>query len=218
MIAASKIDAFGFSEAASVIHTRLIDTANRVGFSITRSAALLRSLHFQLLNANPREVNIHDVEALVALALSALPDPDGEAFETFEECGSEASQTVRAMQEQQRALSALLDAMETAARMEATLEELDEAANAAYGIVSTLPDGQRHWDAFCELIVRRGLSLELLEVVPGVRSYLKVNTPETLAHSQAAQNKMAAFVTAAHEESAARTSQSKPAKRRKGKV
>ena len=67
-------DAFGFTQAASRISTTLVDTANHVGFAIKRSAALLRAVHFQLLNDDPRNLNAYDVETLLELALSALPD------------------------------------------------------------------------------------------------------------------------------------------------
>ena len=170
-------DAFGFTQAASRISTTLMDTANHVGFAIKRSAALLRAVHFQLLNDDPRNLNAYDVETLLELALSALPDPDGDAFDTFENCGLEASETVKAMLAQQQAMTAMLTALEVAADLGSTREELNEVADAAYAAANTLPDGQRHWDAFCALVTRRGLTIKLISLVPGVVAP-SVDTPE----------------------------------------
>lgn len=218
MIAATKIDAFGFPESASALGDKIIDAANRVGFAVQRSAALLRSLNFQLLNASHDKVSMSDVMALVELALQTLPDSEGDFFNDFDQCGIAVSQAFQAARTHQQTVSALLDAMEVAACMGSTLDELDKAANTAFGIATAMPDGQRHWDAFCELIVRRGLSIEVINLGNGLLTYPKVNTLETRKHSKAVQRKTAAFVAAVHEEATARAPKRKPAKRRQGKA
>ncbi len=206
-------DAFGFTQAASRINTTLLDTANHVGFAIKRSAALLRALHFQLLNEDPRKLNGYDVEMLVELALSALPDPDGDAFNTFENCGLEASQTVKAILAQQQAMTAMLTALDVAADMGSTREELNEVADGAYAAATVLPDGQRHWDAFCALITRRGLTVELFHLGESVvRPH--VDTPEGKRRSA----KLIRKAIAVGEELRAGAEMTSIAKRRKGKA
>ena len=81
-----------------------------------------------------------------------------------------------------------------------------------------LTDGQRHWDAFCELIVRRGLSVELIDLGPVFGKRPKVNTPETLRRSKAVQRKIAALSAAVSEESMVRAPARKPVKRNRGKI
>lgn len=219
MIAASKIDAFGFSEAASRISTTgMCRLVNQIAQDCFRSAGILRVLRLSLLNGDKDEVSLYDVQAAVEAALAAMPNPDGESFNAIDDMSSDVNQAVRSLLQRQQMVAELLEAMEVAARMDRTLDEINEAANTAYGIVTILPDGQRHWDAFCELIVRRGLSVELIDLGPGFGPRPKINTPATLKLSKAVQRRTAAFVAAAHEESAARSSQSKPAKRRKGKA
>ncbi len=89
----------------------------------------------------------------------------------------------------------------------ASLDELTEAATAAYAIVTTLPDGPRHWDAFCELIVNRGLSVELVGMGAGLGPQPQVNSPETARQAEVTRRKMAAFIAASNEESAVRQKQ-----------
>ena len=164
MIAAAKIDAFGFSEAASRISTTgLTRQVNQIAQDCYRSAGILRVLRLSLLNGDPDEVSLYDVRAAVEAALAAMPNPDGESFNAIDDMSSDVNQAVRSLLQRQQMVAELLEAMEVAARMDRTLDEINEAANTAYGIVTILPDGQRHWDAFCELIVRRGLSVELIE-------------------------------------------------------
>ena len=76
-------DAFGFTQAASRISTTLMDTANHVGFAIKRSAALLRAVHFQLLNDDPRNLNAFDVETLLELIRAQLAQAKPEVPETI---------------------------------------------------------------------------------------------------------------------------------------
>lgn len=216
---AAKIDAFGFSEAASRISTTgMCRQVYQIAQDCCRSAGILRVLRLSLLNGDKDEVSLYDVRAAVEAALAAMPDPDGERFNAIDDISGDINQAVRSLLLRQQAVADLLEAMEVAARMDRTLEEINEAANIAYGVVTILPDGQRHWDTFCELIVRRGLSVELIDLGPGFGPRPKINTPETLKLSKAVQRKTAAFVAAAHEESAARTSQRKPAKRNQGKA
>lgn len=213
--ATPKIDAFGFTGVASKISAvDLLDTANQIWFSCRRGVALLRTLNYRLLNEDSSEANSGDVQALVELTLSALPDLEGEGFDNIEQYMRDAERTVKALQHQQHDLTALLNAMEIAASMGSTLAELDEAANMAYGIITTLPDGQRHWDAFCELIVRRGLSLELVELGAGFATHPIIHTPETLKHAKAAKRKTAELAAVLHEDAAARTTKRKAAQRR----
>lgn len=206
-------DAFGFTQAASRISTTLMDTANHVGFAIKRSAALLRAVHFQLLNDDPRNLNAYDVETLLELALSALPDPDGDAFNTFENCGLEANETVKAMLAQQQAMTAMLTALEVAADLGSTREELNEVADAAYAAANTLPDGQRHWDAFCALVTRRGLTVKLISITPD-GTHPSVDTPEGHRRSAKLIRKAIALGDALRPEDQAQ----KPRKRGQGKA
>ena len=216
---AAKIDAFGFSEAASRISTTgLTCQVNQIALDCYRSAGILRVLRQSLLNGDKGEVSLYDVQAAVEAALAAMPDPDGESFNAIDDISCDVNQAVRSLLLRQQAVADLLEAMEVAARMDCTLDEVNEAANTAYGIVTILPDGQRHWDAFCELIVRRGLSVELIDLGPSFGPRPKVHTPETRKLSKVVQRRTAAFVAATHEESAARTSLSKPVKHRKGKA
>lgn len=216
---AAKIDAFGFTEAASRISTTgLIQQVNQISEGCRRSAALLRILQFRLLEGGHREANIHDVEATIGAALDALPVHDGDAFNAIDDISTDVNQAVRDLVQRQQNVAALLDAMEVAASMGSTLDEITEAATTAYSIVTGLPDGQRHWDAFCELIVRRGLSVELIDLGPRFGPRPKINTPETLKHSKAVQRKIASFTAAVHEEAAARDPKRKPAKRNRGKA
>ena len=216
---AAKIDAFGFPESAHALSTNIVNAANHVGFAVQRCAALLRTLGFQLRNATGQDkVSMGDVVSLVELALKALPDPETDCFDPLDKCESDADKIVSIMQANQRSLIALLDAMEVAGCMGSTLDELTEAATTAYGIVTGLTDGQRHWDAFCELIVRRGLSVELIDLGPVFGKRPKVNTPETLRRSKAVQRKIAALSASARDESAARAPTRQPAKRRQVKV
>ena len=219
MSAAVKIDPFGFPESARSFGADIIATANEVSFAIHRCAALLRSMNYQLLNGTGKEqVSMGDIQSLVELALQALPDPDGDCFDQFDQCETKVNQAFRAMQTYRKTMTALLDAMEVAACMGSTLDELTKAATTAYGVVTLLPDGQRHWDAFCELIVHRGLSVELIDLGPGFGPRPKIHTPESLKRSKAVQRKISAFAAAVHEEETARTPARKPAKRRQGKV
>lgn len=214
---AAKIDAFGFPESASTLPKNIVETANQVGFAIKRCAALLRSLNFQMLNATGQDkVDMGDIQELVDLALKTLPDPEKDCFSLFDQCEHDAHELIRTMQNNQQSLIALLDAMEVAGCMGSTLDELGEAATTAYGIVTGLADGQCHWDAFCELIVRRGLLVEMIELGP--RWHAKIHTPETLKKAKAVQRRLAALSAAAQEETAARAPKSKPAKRREAKA
>lgn len=205
-------DAFGFTQAASRISTTLMDTANHVGFAIKRSAALLRAVHLQLLNDDPCNLNAYDVETLLELALSALPDPDGDAFNTFENCGLEASETVKAMLAQQQAMTAMLTALEVAADLGSTREELNEVADSAYAAANTLPDGQRHWDAFCALVTRRGLHIELLNL--GLGYVAAVHTEESRKRAAKLRHKADAL----GKEARAVDQAPQPRKRRQGKA
>lgn len=205
-------DAFGFTQAASRISTTLLDTANHVGFAIKRSAALLRAVHFQLLNDDPRNLNAYDVETLLALALSALPDPDGDAFNTFEDCGLEASETVKAMLAQQEAMTAMLTALDVAADLSSTREELHEIADGAYAAANVLPDGQRHWDAFCALVTRRGLHIELINL--GLGCVASVHTEESWKRTAKLRRKAHAL----GQEARAVDQAPQPRKRRQGKA
>jgi len=219
MSAAVKIDAFGFPESASTLPRSIVDTANNVGFAVKRCGALLRSLHFQMLNATGQnKVSMEDVHELVELALKTLPDPEKDCFSPLDKCEHDAHELVRIMQSNQRSLGALLDAMEVAGCMGSTLDELTEAATTAYGVVTGLMDGKRHWDAFCELIVRRGLSVEMIDLGPKLGPRAKIHTPESLRRSKAVQRKIAALSAAARDESAARAPESKPAKRSREKA
>lgn len=216
---AAKLDAFGFPESATSFDLKIVDTANHVGFAIHRCAALLRCLNYQLLNGMSKEqVSMGDIQALVELALQALPDPEGAYFDQFDQCELEVNKTFKAMQAHKKNMAALLDATEIASNNDSTLDEISEAATTAYGIVTVLPDGQRHWDAFCALIVRRGLSVELIDLGPRLGLHTKIHTPETLKRSKAVQRKIAALAAAEHEETAARAPESKPAKRNRGKA
>lgn len=211
--AVPRIDAFGFAESSRAIGS-MVDNANSISFAVQRCAALLRSLNFQLFNTREDEISMSDVTALVELALLALPDPNGDSFNVFEQLDLEAQTALRAAQNRQQAMDSLISALEVAASMGSTLAELDEAANTAYGITTTLPDGQRHWDAFCELIVRRGLSLELVEIGAGFASHPIIHTPETLKNSKAAKRKTAELSAALHDEATARAQNRKAAPRR----
>lgn len=206
-------DVFGFSQAASRISTTLQDTANHVGSAVRRSRALLRTLQFQLLNDDPRNLISFDMEALVELALSALPEPDGEAFDTFESCAREARQAVKTMLAQQEAMTAMLTALDVAADLGSTREELNEVADGAYAAATVLLDGQRHWDAFCALITRRGLTVELFDLAPGVVRP-NVDTPEGKRRSA----KLIRKAIAVAEELRAGAGVTSTAKRRKGKA
>lgn len=219
MSAAIKIDAFGFPESAMSFGCDIIPTANEVGFAVQRCAALLRSLNYQLLNGTGKEqVSMGDIQALVELALQALPDPNGEIFDRFDQCEIKVDQAFRSMQTYRQTMTAMLEALEIAANLGSTLDELSAAGDSAYAAATTLPDGQRHWDAFCEQIVRRGLSVEMIDLGPRLGPSTKIHTPESLKHSKAVQRKIASFTAAVHEEAAARAPKRKPAKRRQGKA
>lgn len=184
-MSAAKIDSFGFSESASRISTTgLTYLVNQIALDCYRSAGILRVLRLSLLNGDKDEVRLYDVEAAVEAALAVLPNPDGEHFNAIDDLSCDINQEVQKLLLRQQAVADLLEAMEVAARMDRTLEEINEAANTAYGIVSILPDGQRHWDAFCELIVRRGLTVKLIDITPGVVRP-QVDTPE--GHRRAAK-------------------------------
>ncbi len=204
---AVKMDAFGLPESASALGNTIINTANHIGFAVQRSAALLRSLHFQLLNSSTDAISIPDVMTLVELALQALPDSDGDIFNVLDKCEVDISRAFRAAHHQQQAMSALLDAFEVVACEGSTLDELDKTANTVYGIANILPDGQRHWDVFCSVLSKRELSLELMAMDTGM-PVVKVNTPATLKRSRQVQRKTAAFVAAVQEENAARVRES----------
>lgn len=205
--AAPRADAFGFTEDARCINeVDLIGTANRVGFALQRSAALLRMLHHRLLNDAEREVSIHDVEALVELALQALPDPNGEAFDAIEQFEQDAKRKVRTLLQRQQAMTAVLDAMEVAARPDATLDKITEAAKTAHDNACLLPDGARHWEAFCTLIEVRGMLIEWVELGSGFPPQCEVHTPESLKKARKVRRKMTAFVQAVHGQAEQRAS------------
>jgi hypothetical protein len=178
MSATAKIDAFGFSEATSRISTTgLTRQVDIIAHDCYRSAGILRILRLSLLNCNKDEISLYDVQAAVEAALAVLPNPDGEHFTAIDDISHDVNQAVRSLLLRQQAVADLLEAMEVAARMDRTLDEINEAANTAYGVVTILPDGQCHWDAFCELIVRRGLTVKLIELAPNV-IHPQVDTPE----------------------------------------
>ncbi|KAF7598384.1 MAG: hypothetical protein CGU28_12090 [Candidatus Dactylopiibacterium carminicum] len=209
-------DTFGFTQAAHRISTTgLTRQVNQIALDCYRSAGILRVLRLSLLNGDKDEVSLFDVQAAVEAALAAMPNPDGESFNAIDDISSDINQAVRSLLQRQQAVADLLEAMEVAARMDRTLEEINEAANTAYGVVAILPDGQRHWDAFCELIVRRGLSVEMIDLGPGFGPRPQINNPETLKLSKVVQRRTKAFARAVHAQSAAIALQSKPAKRRK---
>ena len=75
---AAKIDAFGFSEAASRISTTgLTCQVNQIALDCYRSAGILRVLRQSLLNGDKGEVSLYDVQAAVEAALAAM---DGRFF------------------------------------------------------------------------------------------------------------------------------------------
>ncbi|MCG9057579.1 hypothetical protein LH452_01240 [Laribacter hongkongensis] len=144
MIAAQQIDSFGFPQAAlRMSPVDLTRTSNDLANACQRGKALLRSLHYQLVNDHGG-VSLSDVEALVELALSALPDYEGEAFNDIEQFDMDARQTMRKLMHQQQALTALLDAMELAARPGASLDEMKQTATTIYDNAALLTDGERH--------------------------------------------------------------------------
>lgn len=195
------IDAFGFPEYASTFSAQLINAANQVSQATSKCAALLRSLNYQLLNGTGSErASLDDVQVLVELALEALPDPNGEMFGRFDDCELAWHKAFSAARTHQQGLLTLIDALEVAANLGSTLAELDEAANRAHDITKTLPGGQRHWDAFCGLIARRGLTVEHVQLADGRVNYMQVHTAESHKKARATRRKMAAFHAAAHDE------------------
>lgn len=208
MNAPAKADPFGFAEVANrIAHSDLDKHVWQITDGCRRAGALLTLLRERLNGNDLNNVSIHDVEAIVGTALDALPRWDGQAFDALDDTATDIRITVRALQQRHDAAAGLLDAMEVAAGTGHTLDELTEAATAAYAIVTTLPDGPRHWDAFCELIVNRGLSVELVGMGAGLGPQPQVNSPETARQAEVTRRKMAAFIAASNEESAVRQKQ-----------
>lgn len=193
-------DAFGFTEAACKISSvDLTGTANHVWECCRRSAALLRTLHYRLLHEDQKNVSLSDVEALVELALSALPDPDGEAFDDFDQYSLDANQTMRTLLHRQQALTAVLDAMEIAANPNATLTELNVAATEVYSNTSLLQDGARRWERFSDLIKARHLHIVWHNFGPGLPPRPEIHTAESLKAQRKIQRKMQAFTQAVNQ-------------------
>lgn len=213
MIAAQQIDSFGFPEAAlRMSPVDLTRTSNDLANACQRGKALLRSLHYQLVNDHGG-ISLSDVEALVELALSALPDYEGEAFNDIEQFDMDARQTMRKLMHQQQALTALLDAMELAARPGASLDEMKQTATTIYDNAALLTDGERHWQAFCELMSERGLLLVWVDFGNGLPPRPDVHTPESLQAARHAQRKFDAYLRAVHQPSA--STSTPPARRKK---
>ncbi|KWC40823.1 hypothetical protein WL51_06965 [Burkholderia ubonensis] len=184
----------------------LSNTAYHVGEGCRRSAALLRSLHYQLINATTDEINVHDVEALVGMALSAIPDPDDDAFSAIERFGSAARESEQEHVRRQEAMNAVLDALECAARPDATLNELEAAAGVAYANAALLPNGERRWEAFCSLIQTRGLFVDWIQLFDTVPPTPTVNSAETRRASRTLRRKSEALTVAAKALTLARSS------------
>lgn len=199
MIAAQPTDRFGFPEGALRLSpVDLTHASNDLANACQRGKALLRSLHFQLANDHDG-VSLSDVEALVELALSALPDHDGEAFDDIDQFDADARQTMRKLMHQQQALTALLDAMELAARPGASLEEMKQAATTIYDNAALLTDGERHWQAFCALLSERGLHLVWVDLGLGLLPRPDVHTDASLKAARRLDRKMNAYIRAVQE-------------------
>lgn len=212
MITAQPTDRFGFPEGVLRLSpVDLTHASNDLANACQRGKALLRSLHFQLVNDHDG-VSLSDVEALVELALSALPDHEGGAFDDIDQFDLDARQTMRKLMNQQQALTALLDAMALAARPGASLEEMKQAATTIYDNAALLTDGERHWQAFCALLSERGLHLVWADLGLGSPARPDVHTPESLQAARQAQRKFDAYLRALHQPPA---STSTPPVRRK---
>lgn len=205
MIAAQPTDRFGFPEGALRLSpVDLTHISNDLIIACQRGKALLRSLHFQLVNDH-QGINLNDVEALVELALSALPDHDGEAFDDIDQYDTDARQTMRKLMHQQQALTALLDATELAARPGASLDEMKQAATTIYDNAALLTDGERHWQAFCALLSERGLHLVWVDLGCGLPPRPDVHTDASLKTARRLDHKMNAYIRAARKQAASKS-------------
>lgn len=193
MTTAQTVDSFGFPESALRLSSiDLVHTGNDLAIACHRGKALLRSLHYQLANHH-HDISLSDVEALVELALSALPDHDVEAFDDIEQFAMDARQSMRKLMHQQQALAAILEAMEQAARPAASLEALRQAAVTIYDNSALLVNGDHHWQAFCTLVKERGLLLVWVDWVNGLPPRPDVHTAESLKAQRKAWRKMNAL-------------------------
>ncbi len=194
-------DQFGFAAAASTLLSSadLDRAANAVWEDCRRALAILRTLHHQLVNANRDEVNLQDVEAMVGLAVATLPNMDEGAFDAIDKFGRDASIKVTTLLAQQRAMTAVMDALETVAREDATLAEIDAAAQAVHASVSLLPDGARRWEHFYALLAARQLQVVWYPGLGGLPPHPEVHTEETLKAERKAQRKSDALRDAVDE-------------------
>lgn len=188
--ASQRHDDFGFYQAAKRIsEVDLTQTMNHVSEECRRSAALLRSLHCQLLN-NPQDVNMGDVEIMIETALSFLPDSNGPDFDAMDQFDRDANSAVRKLLLQQQALTAIVDAMAQAVRPDITLGDLNAVANTIHESTALLPDGPRHWEEFCAAIQARGLLVAWIDLGNGLLPRPEIHTPESLRKARRAWRKM----------------------------
>ncbi|QOK91989.1 hypothetical protein HF908_11175 [Ralstonia pseudosolanacearum] len=210
---AQHTDQFGFAAAASqMLSSADLDrAANAVWEDCRRTLAILRTLHRQLDNSSREEVNLHDVEAMVGLAMATLPNLEEGAFDAIDKFGRDTRGKVTALLGQQQAMAAAMDALETVTRPDATLEELNAAAMALHANVSALPDGARRWDHFCALLAARQLHIMWYPGAHGLAPHLEVHTDASLKALRKVNRRLGAYQNAVDELAQQRACASPPA-------
>ncbi|WP_407059354.1 hypothetical protein ACJBUE_22975 (plasmid) [Ralstonia syzygii subsp. celebesensis] len=195
------MDQFGFAAAASTLLSSadLDRAANAVWEDCRRALAILRTLHHQLVNASRDEVNLQDVEAMVGLAVAALPDMDEGAFDAIDKFGRDTRGKVTALLGRQHAMVAVMDALETVARADATLEEVNAAAQAVHANASLLPDGVCRWEHFCALLAARQLHVVWYPSLGSLPPKPEVHSEESRQTLRKVRRKRDAFTSAVGE-------------------
>ncbi|MFB9159580.1 hypothetical protein [Chromobacterium violaceum] len=195
-------DAFGYSEIATRLSSiDLPHVSHDLAEACHRSKALLRTLHYQLENGYD-SIRLADVTALVELAMSALPDYESEVFDTIDQFDTDARQTMRKLLLQQQALRAVLNAMESAAKPGAGLEQIREAATTIYDNAALLIDGERHWQAFCALVNGRGFQLLWIDWGNGALPRPEIHTKATLKARRRVEHKQNQYFKAIQDQMA----------------
>ena len=197
-------DALGFTPDAEAINTTRLDRAmQRITEGCRRSEALLRSLQQQFRYA-PGEVDVDQVEAIVSMALEALPLWTSADFDDIDDWGSDLRAKTRTGIMKARLADTALAALATAGRDSATLEELNAAAVQLHDCAALMPDGDGHMRAFVALIEARGLHVLVLQPGPGVLGRPAVHTAESMKLARKAQQQTKNWVRTVHEVEAAK--------------